>query len=90
MRVTHADGRPFTGLEPVMGAFGHLVGFKDDRKTVLHSHPLGLEPSSAEARGGPDLDFYIYSAEPGFVRLFAQVQIGGVARFADFGLLVER
>jgi hypothetical protein len=90
VRVTYADGRPFTGLEPVMGAFGHLVGFKEDRKTVLHSHPLGLEPSSAEARGGPDLDFYIYSAEPGFVRLFAQVQIGGVARFADFGLTVER
>jgi hypothetical protein len=88
VRVTDADGRPFTGLEPVMGAFGHLVGFKEDRKTVLHSHPLGLEPSTAAARGGPDLDFYIYSADPGFVRLFAQVQIGGVARFADFGVIV--
>jgi hypothetical protein len=31
----------------------------------------------------------IYSAQPGFVRLFAQVQIDGVAGFADFGLIVE-
>jgi hypothetical protein len=89
VRVTYPDGRPFTGLEPVMGAFGHLVGFTDNRRTVLHSHPLGIEPTSDAERGGPELPFYIYSVNPGFIRLFAQVQIGGVAKFAEFGLVVQ-
>jgi len=88
LRITNANGTPFTALEPVMGAFAHLVGFKDDRKSVLHSHPLGLEPSGADARGGPEIEFYLYSAEPGFIRLFAQVQIQGTPRFASFGVTV--
>jgi hypothetical protein len=88
LRVTAADGTPFTALEPVMGAFAHLVGFRGDRKTVLHSHPLGLEPDGPDMRGGPEVDFYIYSSEPGFIRLFAQVQIEGAPKFAGFGITV--
>jgi hypothetical protein len=38
------------------------------------------------ARGGPELEFQIYALQPGFVRLFAQVQIEGRSRFALFGL----
>jgi hypothetical protein len=88
LRITNTNGTPFTALEPVMGAFAHLVGFKDDRKSVLHSHPLGLEPSGPEARGGPEMEFYLYSVEPGFIRLFAQVQIQGAPKFASFGVTV--
>jgi hypothetical protein len=55
---------------------------------VLHIHPLGLEPGGLDARGGPEMDFYIYSASPGFIRLFAQVQIDGAPKFASFGVTV--
>jgi hypothetical protein len=89
LRITTADGQPFTELEPIMATFAHLVGFYDDFKTVLHIHPLGEEPTNAAQRGGPELHFKIFADRPGFIRLFAQVQILGVSKFAPFGITVE-
>src|SRR6266480_1105610 len=43
--------------------------------------PLVMDPA---ARGGPELEFQIYALRPGFVRLFAQVQIEGRSRFIPF------
>ena len=53
LRVTAADGKPFTALEPVMGAFAHLVGFREEGGTVLHSHPLGAEARAPTPAAGP-------------------------------------
>jgi heavy metal-binding protein len=88
LRITKPDGKDFTQLEPLMGAFAHLVGFNQDYKTVMHLHPKGplvLDPAS---RAGPELEFQIYALRPGFVRLFAQVQIEGRSRFIPFGLQI--
>lgn len=57
LTVTGPDGKPFTKLEPVMGAFAHLVGFNADRTEIAHVHPLGQEPRTAAERGGPTLEF---------------------------------
>jgi hypothetical protein len=89
LTVTDAAGKPFTQLRPVMGAFAHLVGFCADGKTVLHLHPLGLEPKDDSTRGGPTLDFRLYPPVAGFVRLYAQVNVGGEMRFARFGVNVQ-
>jgi hypothetical protein len=86
--VTGADGKPFTELEPVMGAFAHIVGFNEDLKTVLHIHPYGKEPTSAADRAGPAFAFKFYAPAPGFYRLYGQVQIGGVSQFAPFGVTI--
>jgi hypothetical protein len=86
LRVTSPDGQGFTQLEPIMATFAHLVGFNEDFQTVLHLHPKGPPVLDANARGGPELEFQIYAMQPGFVRLFAQVQIGGQPHFAPFGL----
>jgi hypothetical protein len=86
VKVTGADGKPFTGLEPLMGAFAHLVGFHEDRKTILHMHPIETRKLEAADRGGPDLDFRIYTDTPGYYRLFFQVQIGGMSKFIPFGI----
>ena len=83
------DGQPFTQLEPVMGAFAHVVGFTEDYNSVLHVHPMGQEPSSDTERGGPKLEFHIEPEKPGFVKLFAQVRIGGKDIFAPFGVTVK-
>lgn len=83
------DGQPFTGLEPVMGAFAHVVGFTEDYNSVLHVHPMGKEPTSDAERGGPKLEFHIEPEKPGFVKLFAQVRIGGKDIFAPFGITVK-
>jgi hypothetical protein len=89
LTVRKADGKPFTQLEPIMGAFAHIVGFSDDFTTVVHIHPMGKEPKSATDRGGPELEFHLDPESAGFIRLFAQVQIDGVSTFAPFGLVVK-
>ena len=90
LAVTTAGGQPFGQLEPVMGAFAHLVAFNEDRKTVLHIHPDGPEPQSPDQRGGPALSFKFYAPTPGFYRLYAQTQIGGRQVFAPFNVRVRK
>jgi len=90
LRITQADGTPFAQLEPFMAAFAHLVGFNEDCKTVLHIHPKGPPALNPKERGGPELEFQLYTHKPGFVRLFAQVQIGGASKFAPFGIQIVR
>lgn len=87
IRIAKA-GKPFTQLEPVMGAFAHVVGFSEDGRSVLHIHPMGAEPETDAARGGPVLRFHIEPETPGFIKLFAQVRIEGQDLFAPFGLYV--
>lgn len=87
--VSDDKGNPVKDLEPVMGAFGHIVGFTEDRKTVVHIHPMGEEPSKPTDRGGPELQFHITPEKKGFIKLFAQVSIKGKEMFAPFGVIVE-
>jgi hypothetical protein len=91
LTVTRADGRAFTQLEPIMGAYAHLVGFADDYRTVVHLHPLGAEPKRAEDRGGQEggLEFKFYPPVAGFIRFYSQVSVGGQSRFARFGVMVN-
>ncbi len=88
LRVTDAQGKPFQRLEPVMGTFAHLVAFNEDYRTVLHLHPKGTRTLAATDRGGPELELQLYATEPGFHRLFVQVQIGGVSKFVPLGLTI--
>lgn len=83
------DGKPFLNLEPVMGAYAHIVGFSDDYHSIMHIHPMGEEPTKASDRGGPVLDFHMMPEKKGFVKLFAQVRIEGKDVFAPFGVMVK-
>jgi len=87
--VTQKNGAPFSNLEPVMGAFAHLVGFYEDYETVLHAHPMGSEPKDTTARGGPELMFHLAPEKSGFIKLFAQFKIGGKDVFVPFGIHVS-
>ena len=90
-KVTVADtqSNPVTELEPVMGAFAHIVGFSDDMQTIVHIHPSGKEPSKSTDRGGPELQFHIEPAKAGFIKLFVQVSINGKELFVPFGVSVK-
>lgn len=90
LRITTPEGKGFAELEPLMATFAHIVGFNQDYKNVMHLHPKGPPVLDPAARGGPELEFQIFPTQPGFVRLFAQVQIDGRSRFAPFGIRVER
>lgn len=87
--VTDKDGNPVKDLQPVMGAYSHIVGFSDDFSTIAHMHPMGTEPKAKTDRGGPDLSFHMEPTKPGFTKLFAQVKINGKNIYAPFGVTVQ-
>ncbi len=88
LTVTGPDGKPFADLEPIMGAYAHLVAFNKDRSSIAHVHPMGEEPSTDTDRGGPSLQFHLNFGAPGYQKLFAQFQIAGKDVYAPFGLQV--
>lgn len=88
LRITTAEGKIFDQLEPIMGTYAHLVGFGEDYKSIVHIHPMGEEPKSEAERGAGSLEFHIQPEQPGLMRLYAQVQIGQVSKFAKFTLNV--
>lgn len=83
------NGKPFNQLEPVMGAYAHLVGFNEDYKSIMHIHPMGDEPKKDSDRGGPELEFHIEPEKAGFTKLFAQFLIDGKDIFVPFGVMVK-
>ena len=89
LTIKDKEGRPVTNLEPVMGAFAHIVGFYEDFQTVAHIHPMGQEPKSNNERGGPELQFHIEPAKKGFLKLYAQVRRGDKDIFIPFGMNIE-
>jgi hypothetical protein len=84
------NSQPVGSLEPVMGAFAHIVGFYDDFRTVVHTHPMGKEPAKEQERGGPDLTFHLSPSKPGFIKLFAQMRIDGKEMFVPFGIVAGK
>jgi hypothetical protein len=89
LRITTPDGEVFEQLEPVMGAYAHIVGFSEDLETIAHVHPMGVEPVKPTDRGIGDLAFHLLPSMPGLMRLYAQVRIGGLDKFAPFTLEIQ-
>ncbi|MCE0722768.1 hypothetical protein [Legionella resiliens] len=87
--IVDSKGNPVHTLEPIMGAYAHIVGFNEDFKTITHVHPMGKEPQNKAERGGPELQFHIEPNKAGFIKLFTHVQIDGKTLFAPFGILVK-
>ena len=80
--------KPFAALEPVMGAYSHIVGISEDWKTIAHVHPMGTEPTRESDRGGPAIDFHLEPRNAGFLKLFAQIQVDGHDVFLPFAVTV--
>lgn len=89
LKITQSDGQVFDQLEPIMGAYAHLVAFGEDYKSVVHIHPMGAEPTKKTDRGAGSMEFHIQPEQPGLMRFYAQVQIEGVSKFAKFTLQAE-
>jgi hypothetical protein len=86
--LSDEKGHPAKDLEPVMGAFAHIVGFYAAQPGVVHVHPMSDEPKSEKDRGGPELMFHLEPAHAGIIKLFAQVKRGGKDIFIPFTLKV--
>ncbi len=88
LSLAHArEGEPVE-MQPVMGAFAHLVAFDRHRSGFAHMHPVeeGLDIVLDPIR--PELRFMFYAEEPGFYKVWAQVKIDGEEIYAPFGVEV--
>ena len=87
-RITARDGGRVP-LQPVMGAFAHLVAFDVGRTGFAHLHPAQqdlLKPPDATA---PQLEFKLTIPNPGKYVIWAQVNIAGADVFVPFSVIVQ-
>lgn len=82
--VDTKTGKPFAALQPIMGAFGHIVAFAGNWDSIEHVHPLGEEPKSEGERSGPAINFHIQPEQSGVLKLFAQVRANGRETIVPF------
>lgn len=82
--VDAKTGKPFAELQPIMGAFGHIVAFAGNWNSIEHVHPLGEEPKSEGERSGPAINFHIQPEQSGTLKLFAQVRANGRETIVPF------
>lgn len=81
--VTRSDGAAVP-MEPVMGAFAHLVAFDEARSGFAHLHPAEVDLEKKPDAMRPELNFKIMIPRPGRYVVWAQVNLGGSERFAPF------
>ena len=91
------DGRPFEGLEPYLGAKGHLVALREGDLAYLHVHPIESDSehghddgsTSTEAHAN-EVSFAATFPTAGRYRLFLQFKAGGEVRTVAYTLEVPR
>ncbi|EOD64073.1 hypothetical protein [Amycolatopsis vancoresmycina] len=77
------DGEPVTGLQPYLGAYGHLVALRGGDLAYLHVHPDG-EPGDGRTPAGPAVTFHAEVPSAGTYRLFLDFRHAGKVRTAEF------
>jgi len=83
--ITDPTGRPVTGLETHLGAYGHVSAFNVLSQSVTHMHPLE-QPGSGPSPSA--LTFQAQFAERGEHRMFLEFRAGGEVRTAAFTVFV--
>lgn len=87
--VDAKTGKPFTQLQPIMGAFGHVVAFSRDWGSIEHVHPLGDEPTKDTDRSGPVIGFHMEPQNAGVLKIFVQILGSGKETIVPFTVNVE-
>ncbi len=78
------DGKPVAGIEPYLGARGHLVALREGDLAYLHVHPHdGRQPAGV-------VPFSADFVSAGRYRLFLQFQVAGHVHTAAFTVEVTR
>ena len=79
MLFFHLD--PGEGIEPYLGAWGHLLAVSDDLIDTIHEHPI-------YASGGPDVQFNVFFPRAATYKVWVQFQRQGVVNTAAFTIPV--
>ncbi|WP_309384335.1 hypothetical protein [Cerasicoccus frondis] len=85
LKLARADGAKAT-LEPVMGAYAHLVAFDEGVSGFAHLHP---KYTGREKDDAPQLEFVLNTHISGDYRVWAQIKVDGVERFMPFNVRVN-
>jgi hypothetical protein len=72
---------PADGLEPYLGAWGHMLAASEDLIDMIHTHPF-------LASGGPQLQFNMIFPRPGVYRVWVQLQRKGIVNTVKFDVPV--
>lgn len=75
-------------LQPVMGAFAHLVAFDEARSGFAHLHPMETDLAKLPDALRPELNFKITIPQSGRYVIWAQVNLGGEEEFVPFWIEV--
>jgi hypothetical protein len=78
----HLELDPGEGMEPYLGAWGHLLCASADLVDLIHTHPF-------IADGGPRVQFNVVFPRPGVYRLWPQFQRRGVVNTVRFDVGVR-
>jgi hypothetical protein len=79
------DGAAVTDLEPVLGAFGHLVALRLGDLTLLPVRP-DAPPPAPDDRSGPGVAFTTHAPTSGTYRLYLEFRHAGATHTATFTL----
>jgi hypothetical protein len=82
-RISRRGQEP-VALQPVMGAFAHLVAFDESRSGFAHLHPNQVDLTQPLDRLRPELTFKVTIPQAGRYVIWSQVKIGGEEVFAPF------
>jgi hypothetical protein len=86
--ITRLDGQPVP-MQPVMGAFAHLVAFDEARSGFAHLHPNEINPLTPPDALKPVLNFKITIPAAGNYVIWSQLNLGGRETFVPFWFDVE-
>lgn len=86
LHVRAAGERGLVPLEPVMGAFAHVVAFDLERSGFAHLHPMAEDPLAPPDAERPTLAFKVTIPKPGRYIFWGQIRMGGMDRFAPFSI----
>jgi len=81
--VTRLDGGRVP-MQPVMGAFAHLVAFDEARSGFAHLHPMELDLSKPPDALRPTLNFKIMIPKAGRYVIWAQLNLSGQETYVPF------
>jgi Heavy metal binding domain len=79
--------RPEQGVEPYLGAWGHMLAASADLVDMTHNHPIAAADSSGGA--GKDIQFNMAFPRAGVYRVWVQFQRLGVVNTVAFNVPVE-
>jgi hypothetical protein len=82
--VVNRAGGGAVPMEPVMGAYAHLVAFDAARSGFAHLHPNETDLSRALNPTRPQLTFKLTIPRIGRYVIWAQVNLGGTEMFVPF------